>query len=140
MTADEIFKELGYEIQETNSNIFIGIDGVCFDVVFVFRKKDMALTIYKQNLSIREIKLINQKCKELGWFKKSRKEYLKKYYSNNKEKLKERNKQYYQDNKENINEKNREYYRKNREKILERNKQYYRKNNPVQDKFSFYNV
>jgi len=56
------------------------------------------------------------------------KEYMKKYYEKNKEKIKERSKKYYKDNKEKINERTKKYRENHREKIREYQKKYCDKN------------
>lgn len=54
----------------------------------------------------------------------SRREYQKKYYNDNKERIKERHRKYsikyYYENKEKLNEYNRKRYHENKEKIKER--------------------
>ena len=59
---------------------------------------------------------------------KDRKEYLKRYREQNKEKIAERNRKYYQENKEQIAEQQREYYQENKEQIAEYQKEYYQEN------------
>jgi DNA mismatch repair ATPase MutL len=53
-----------------------------------------------------------------------RKEYMKEYYNQNKEKIKEYKKEYYENNKEQIKEKKKEYRENNKEKIKEKGKEY----------------
>lgn len=60
--------------------------------------------------------------------KQCNKEYCRKRYNDNKEKIAERNKQRYNENKEKFAERNKQRYIKNREKMLEYAKQY-RNNN-----------
>ena len=61
-----------------------------------------------------------------------KKEYDKKYYENNKDKIKE----YYENNKDKINEQRKEYYENNKDKINEQRKEYREKN---KDKLKEYN-
>ena len=54
----------------------------------------------------------------------NRKEYDKKYYQDNKEKILDRGKKYYQDNKEKVLANNKKYYQDNKEKIRDTQKKY----------------
>jgi len=60
--------------------------------------------------------------------RKYQKEYMKKYYIENKEKIRERTKEYYVENKEKLVDRSKEYHVRNREKILEKRKDYYSRN------------
>ena len=53
-----------------------------------------------------------------------RKEYNRKYYQENAERIKEQKKQYYQNNAERIKEQNKQYYQNNAERLKEHQKQY----------------
>ena len=57
-----------------------------------------------------------------------KKEYMKQYRKDNKDKISEYYKQYYESNKEQIAEQRNQYYEKNKDKILEYQKQYYEEN------------
>ena len=57
-----------------------------------------------------------------------RKEYLKRYYQKNKEKITKQRAEYYQDNKEKIAEYQAEYRKNNKEKLAEQKAEYYQKN------------
>jgi hypothetical protein len=58
----------------------------------------------------------------------ARKEYLKNYRENNKEKISRSGKNYYQDNKEDILTREKNYYKDNKEKLLLRSNDYYKNN------------
>ena len=58
----------------------------------------------------------------------NKKEYMKKYYSDNKEKILYNNRKYYQDNKEKVRDTSRKYYQNNKEKISTHYKKYYQDN------------
>jgi hypothetical protein len=64
---------------------------------------------------------------------RTKKEYNKKYYENNKDYFKEYNKQYYENNKDQLDEYNKKYYENNKELIKELKKNWYEKN---KEKFS----
>ena len=72
---------------------------------------------------IKDIDCVNQRVEG-----RSRKDYMKEYLEDNKERIKERGKNYYQDNKEKILEKEKNYRDANKEKILEYKKNYYQEN------------
>lgn len=60
--------------------------------------------------------------------KEERREYAKKYYQANREKIKEYKKQYYQNNAERFKEYQKQYNQDNSERIKEQKKQYYQDN------------
>ena len=59
---------------------------------------------------------------------RTRKEYKKEYYENNKDKIKDKSKENYENNKDKRAEKMKEYYENNKEKILEYHKEYHKNN------------
>lgn len=65
--ADDMFKELGYTVEEGKSNIFIYYDCEYIDHIFVIHKESKSISIYKTLIRIEELKAINEKVKELGW-------------------------------------------------------------------------
>ena len=67
--ADEMFKKLGYIVEEGRINVFIGRGkkDEDFSSDFVIHKKSKSITIYKMLISSQELQAINEKCKELGW-------------------------------------------------------------------------
>jgi hypothetical protein len=66
----------------------------------------------------------------------NQKEYNKKYYSKNKEKIRQYLKEYNLKNKEKIKQKKKEYNLKNKEKIKQKKKEYYLKNKEKMNKLS----
>lgn len=71
--------------------------------------------------------------------KNCKKEYLKEYYSDNKNKAKEHNKKYYLENKEKMLSLNKEYRLKNKDKIKEKEKIYRKENeNIIKEKRKIY--
>ena len=93
-------------------------------LVYREHKKDRKHLLSKEQLWINKLKCININCAFNPIKKELKKEYLKQYYQNNKQKIKE----YYEDNKDKINEKLKEYRLNNKEKIKETKKQYRLKN------------
>lgn len=67
MSADEMFKELGYEENEGLYEICYGDENRCIN----FNKKSKTVEIYKDEyedfITMQELKAINIKCKELKW-------------------------------------------------------------------------
>jgi len=57
-----------------------------------------------------------------------KKEYIKQYQEQNKEKIKQNYKEYYEENKEQKKEKSKQYREQNKEKIKEQKKEYYERN------------
>lgn len=101
---------------------------------------------YNLNYGTARIRERDTKMKNGWWTGLSKKEYRKKYYQENKDKIKEYMKEYshiyYQDNRDKIkdnsriyyqnhkkeyNERKKEHYQENKEKILMQKKEYYRK-------------
>ena len=71
--ADEMFKELGYEIvTENRTKIMYEREGQFFDKYIVFEIIDKHIVIElgtgeSTNINMQELQAINEKCKELGW-------------------------------------------------------------------------
>ena len=63
--ADEMFGKLGYVVEETRSNIFIGEGLENFNSLFVIHKKSQSIKFYKMLISKQELQAINEKVKEL---------------------------------------------------------------------------
>lgn len=68
--ADELFKECGYYLKETNSYFieytkWIDFGQRCLGIMFNLDDK----TFYSndESLGMQELQAINEKCKELGW-------------------------------------------------------------------------
>ena len=78
---------------------------------------------YNINYGSRNIRVKETAIKNGYWSSLSRKEYRKKYYEDNKNKLRDRQRRWYQENKDNV----RSYYQENRDRICEQKKEYYRK-------------
>lgn len=76
---------------------------------------------YNNKYGSRKDKVRESKLKSGYWTGLSRKEYLKKYYQENKDKICEQQKEnyhrYYQENRDRICERHKEYYRKKKEEI-----------------------
>ena len=62
----------------------------------------------------------------MPWTKEERKEYMKKWNQNNRDKLKKNSKKYYEKNKEELNKKRMKHYNNNKEKEVLRKKKYYK--------------
>ena len=71
MTADEMFKVLGYEKVEENKSFIIYEVGTS-QIRFVLKLKKFRvcddLDIFKYT-SMEELQAINKKCEEMGWLK-----------------------------------------------------------------------
>ena len=78
---------------------------------------------YNINYGSRNIRVKETAIKKGYWSSLSKKEYRKKYYEDNKNKLRDRQRRWYQENKDNV----RSYYQKNRDRICEQQKEYRRK-------------
>jgi hypothetical protein len=62
-SADELFVELGYEIKESQINVFI-IDEF-ENIAIKIHKTSKEISFYRLTISIQELKAINKKIKEL---------------------------------------------------------------------------
>lgn len=78
---------------------------------------------YNINYGSRNIRVKETAIKKGYWSSLSKKEYRKKYYEDNKNKLRDRQRRWYQENKDNV----RSYYQENRDRICEQRKEYRRK-------------
>ena len=72
---------------------------------------------YNINYGLRNIRVKETAIKNGYWSSLSRKEYRKKYYEDNKNKLRDRQRRWYQENRDRICERQKEYYRKKKEQI-----------------------
>jgi len=98
--------------------------------VFAENKKDhKCLNVY-ETLWINKLKCvnINSPFSITHINKLMRREYKKRNYQENKEKINEKSREYYQENKEKMREKSRDYYQENKEKMRERSRQYHQEN------------
>ena len=79
-TADELFKELGYEkVREDNDSYeirYVKKFGIrrgkhivffCDKTISVCSENKKGLAVDRDYFNMQELKAINQKCKELGW-------------------------------------------------------------------------
>ena len=73
-TADELFKELGYEKNEdirTDLGCVYHIRVKHYVYIefpkIIFHNKSKSISIQKDYISIKELQAINKKCQELGW-------------------------------------------------------------------------
>ena len=97
---------------------------------------------YNNNYGTARIRSRDTKIKNGYWTGLSYKEYMKKYYEENKDKnrdkrkeymrkynqdRKESMKKYYQENRDKFRDKQRSYYQENKDRICERQREYYRK-------------
>lgn len=77
MSAKEMFEELGYELIQDDMNWLIysvnGSKWWSFNIDF--NKNDKTIhfctrnSVFGHSIDLRELKAINQQCKELGWIK-----------------------------------------------------------------------
>lgn len=73
MSADEMFKELGYEKSKINNALgYINEDGTQFILFISGVGEPKKICIHKDNteypaMSMQELQAINEKVKELGW-------------------------------------------------------------------------
>ena len=63
--ADEMFRELGYRLEESKSNIFI-IDDI-ENIAITIHKLSKHIRFYKMTIAKDELQAINEKVKELKW-------------------------------------------------------------------------
>jgi hypothetical protein len=70
----------------------------------------------------------NNKCINIQICGRTKKEWDKEYYEDNKDKIKEQRRKYCEDNKDKMKEQKRKYREKNKDKIKEKNKKYREKN------------
>lgn len=64
MSAKEMFEELGYKRKESNHQIEYTKN---FERYFIFNRLSKKITIGAYDISLKELKAINQQCEELGW-------------------------------------------------------------------------
>lgn len=75
MSADEMFKELGYEKSKINNALgYINEDGTQFILFISGVGEPKKICIHKDNteypaMSMQELQAINKKVEELGWMK-----------------------------------------------------------------------
>lgn len=72
---------------------------------------------YNNNYGSKNIRRRETSIKNGSWSGLSRKEYMKKYRQDNKDKIKDKSRSYYQENKDMIRKRQKEYWRKKKEHI-----------------------
>lgn len=69
--ADKLFEELGYQKEEYNPDVIYFTNKFIDTIYYAFNKNTKKFCFIENNdagdISMEELKVVNLKCKELGW-------------------------------------------------------------------------